>query len=127
MDVIQWLQGWLIHDSGKLIYWLTLWSTAMVVDTILGAILGKLDPSKQFSSNKLKTGIVIKIGHFILALLAIPFAVGFEFGVPLLYVLFTGLVVAELYSIMGHLRVSDDKGNQAELFEQFFKKIMGGK
>ncbi|QRD99297.1 holin [Bacillus phage Whiting18] len=125
MTMIAWMQHFLETDETKLIYWLTFLMVCMVVDTVLGVLFAKLNPNIKFSSFKIKTGVLIKVSEMILALLAVPFAVPFPAGLPLLYTVYTALCVSEIYSIFGHLRLVDDKSDFLEILENFFKRTSG--
>ena len=122
MNMIEWTKHVLESDGTKLIYWLTLLMVCMIVDTILGIVIARINPKEKFSSFKMKTGILIKVSEMIIALLAVPFALPFPAGLPLLYTVYTALCVSEMYSIFGHLRVVDDKSNFLSIIEGFFKQ-----
>jgi len=110
MDVIGWLQYWLLNDSYKLIYILTLILVANVLDFIIGWVNARINPSVKFASSRAIFGIARKIVLFILLIMFIPMAllVPEPIGIGALYVLYIGYLVSEVTSILGHLKLTDD-------------------
>lgn len=110
MDVIGWLQFWLLNDSYKLIYILTLILVANILDFVIGWVNAKFNPNVKFASSRAIFGIARKIVLFILLIVFIPMAllVPEPIGIGALYVLYIGYLVSEVTSILGHLKLSED-------------------
>jgi len=121
--MITYLQTLLLTDDSKIIYILTLLMVLMMVDFIMGVLIAKFDKDITFSSFKMKMGILIKIVEILLAIIAIPFALLFDVGLQLLYVLYIGLCGSELYSIFGHMKLVDDGDKGIDLLEKFFNGL----
>ena len=121
--MITYLQTLLSTDDSKIIYILTLLMVLMMVDFVMGVVIARLDKDIQFSSFKMKIGILIKIVEILLAIIAIPFALLFDVGLQLLYVLYVGLCGSELYSIFGHMKIVDDGDKGIDLLEKFFNGL----
>lgn len=121
--MITYLQALLSTDDSKIIYILTLLMVLMMVDFVMGVVIARLDKDIQFSSFKMKIGILIKIVEILLAIIAIPFALLFDVGLQLLYVLYVGLCGSELYSIFGHMKIVDDGDKGIDLLEKFFNGL----
>jgi len=121
--MITYLQTLLSTDDSKIIYILTLLMVLMMVDFVMGVVIARLDKDIQFSSFKMKIGILIKIVEILLAIIAIPFALLFDVGLQLLYVLYVGLCGSELYSIFGHMKIVYDGDKGIDLLEKFFNGL----
>lgn len=121
--MIEWLQYLLSNENTKLIYILTLLSFLMLVDSVVGTIVAKLNPNTQFSSFKLKTGFLIKLVQLLLCIIAVPFAVMFDMGLVFLYVAYIAMCGAEFYSILGHMKVVDDDNKGLHILETLWKQL----
>lgn len=80
----------------------------LTIDTIVGIVIAKLNKDVQFTSYKMKTGILVKITEFILCVVAIPFALMVDGGIEFLVLGYFFLCGAEFYSILGNLKIVDD-------------------
>ena len=123
LDMITYLQALLSTDDSKIIYILTLLMILMMVDFVMGVLIAKFDKDITFSSFKMKIGILMKIVEILLAIIAIPFALLFDVGLQLLYVLYIGLCGSELYSIFGHMKIVDDGDKGIDLLKKFFNGL----
>ena len=121
--MITYLQALLSTDDSKIIYILTLLMILMMVDFVMGVLIAKFDKDITFSSFKMKIGILMKIVEILLAIIAIPFALLFDVGLQLLYVLYIGLCGSELYSIFGHMKIVDDGDKGIDLLKKFFNGL----
>lgn len=124
MEMILWLQNWLLLDDTKLLYILTLILIANVLDFLLGWLNAQFSKKIEFSSSQAIYGISRKIVIFILLVYFIPVAmlVPEPVGIGALIVLYTGYLLSELNSILSHLGLAnDDKKNN--VFVDFIKTI----
>lgn len=121
--MINYLQSLLATEDTKIIYILSLLMILMIIDFIMGVVIARVDSKIKFSSFKMKIGILLKIVEILLAIIAIPFALLFDVGLQLLYVLYIGLCGSELYSIFGHMKLVDDDDKGIDLLESFFKGL----
>lgn len=124
MQMINWLQSWLLLDDTKLLYVLALILFASTFDFLLGWVNARFNSEVLFSSSQARFGISMKIAMFILLVYFIPVAllVPEPIGISALYVLYIGYLLSEINSILGHLKITeDDKKN--ELFGDFILKI----
>jgi len=123
-DMIDWLQYLLSGENTKLYLILALLTTLMVIDFVVGSYIALKSPDKQFSSFKMKMGIMVKIVEILLAMIAVPFVLAFggEFGLAGLWLAYAGLCFAEFWSIIGHLKLVDD-GKGLHLLEALYKNI----
>lgn len=124
IEMIEWLNQWLQTDDTKIIYLLTAILIANVIDTILGFIIAQFSPKIQFSSSKAKLGILIKLIIFIVLVFAIPLSllIPYNVGIGALFVLYTGVLISEIRSILAHLRLAGDEKN-TNLLETFINTI----
>lgn len=126
MEMIKWLRHYLETDDTKIIYILSLILIASLVDFLIGWIKARFLPDIQFSSSRAIYGIARKITLFILLVIFIPFSLLLpnEIGLTALYILYTGYLATEIFSIIGHVKEgSDDKS--IDLFYNFLSKFFG--
>lgn len=128
MNMISWLENWLLMDDTKIIYILSLIGVANIVDFLIGWINARFNKQKEFSSSKAILGITRKMFIFILLVLFIPFVLLLprEIGITSLYVLYTGYLVSEFSSILAHLGITNDS-KDGHIFIDFMKQLGGGK
>lgn len=128
--MIDWLSKWLMTDDTKLIYLLTMILCANVIDFTIGWVNAKFNKNVAFSSGTAIYGILRKIIMFMLLVFFIPVAllVPTPVGISALYVLFSGYLLSEITSILGHLKISEDD-KDTDKFIDFINTIFknGGK
>lgn len=113
--------------DGKIGVLLTALTILLTIDMIVGSTVAKIDSAVQFTSYKLKTGILVKITELLLCIIAIPFAVMVEGGLQFLVIGLLALCLAEVYSILGNLRIVDDGKEGLNVLESLFKNLLGKK
>ena len=129
MAMVTWVETVSHSRDGLLVALLFILFFCMVVDTLMGTILNLVQ--NTFSSFKMKIGILIKISQLALTIFVlIPLGVfigsveGFgAFGVIGVYGLLVAFIIGELYSVLGHLKLVDDKSNWLGVFENFLKSL----
>lgn len=129
MDMVTWLEMVSQSKDGFLVLLLFMLFFGMVIDTLLGAITKLI--SNEFSSFKLKIGIIIKLCHLALTIfILIPLYIFignidgfFAIGTGGVYTLMIAFILGELYSILGHLKLFDDESNWLGIVEAFVKRI----
>lgn len=126
-DMLNWLSIWLENHNSKIIYLLTLILIANVIDFLIGIIIAVFNPKVKFSSSKAKLGLLIKIMIFIVLIFFIPVAllIPNDLGIYAIYILYVGILYAEIRSILGHLSIASDE-KQVNLLEQFVNTIFKG-
>lgn len=113
--------------DGKIGVLLTVLTILLTIDMIVGSTVAKIDSAVQFTSYKLKTGILVKITELLLCIIAIPFAVMVDGGLQFLVIGLLALCSAEVYSILGNLRIVDDGKEGLNILESLFKNLLGKK
>lgn len=113
--------------DGKIGVLLTVLTILLTIDMIVGSTVAKIDSAVQFTSYKLKTGILVKITELLLCIIAIPFAVMVDGGLQFLVIGLLALCAAEVYSILGNLRIVDDGKEGLNILESLFKNLLGKK
>lgn len=128
MDMISWLENWLLVDDTKVVYILSLILASDLMDFTIGFLNARLNKNVEFSSAKAILGITKKIATFILLALFIPFVLILprEIGLSALYILYLGYLISVFSSILTHLGFTNDT-KDGDLFFDFLKQIMGGK
>lgn len=120
--MIEHITTWLADDS-HMIYALILWlMVAMIIDFVLGFTIAKFDKEIDFSSFKAKAGIIVKVTEMILVVYFIPVAVKFgAVGITMYVTMLVGLILSEIYSILGHISSIDDNN-----WTDYIKKFLDG-
>lgn len=120
--MIEYITTWLTDDN-HIIYGLILWlMVAMIIDFVLGFTIAKFDKEIDFSSFKSKAGIIVKVTEMILVVYFIPVAVKFgAVGITMYVTMLVGLILSEIYSILGHISPIDDNN-----WTDYIKKFLDG-
>lgn len=118
--MIEYITTWLADDN-HMIYGLILWlMVAMIIDFVLGFTIAKFDKEIAFSSFKAKAGIIVKVAEMILVVYFIPVAVKFgAVGITMYVTMLVGLILSEIYSILGHISTIDDNNNWIDYVKKF--------
>ncbi|HDL2610034.1 TPA: phage holin family protein [Enterococcus faecium] len=121
--MIEYITSWLTDDN-HMIYGLILWlMVAMIIDFVLGFTIAKFDKEIDFSSFKAKAGIIVKVAEMILVVYFIPVSVKFgAVGITMYVTMLVGLILSEIYSILGHISTIDDNNN----WTAYVKKFLDG-
>lgn len=121
--MIEYITSWLADDN-HMIYGLILWlMVAMIIDFVLGFTISKFDKEIEFNSFKAKAGIIVKVAEMILVVYFIPVAVKFgAVGITMYVTMLVGLILSEIYSILGHISDINDNNNWTD----YVKKFLGG-
>lgn len=120
--MIEYITTWLTDDE-HMIYSLILWlMLAMIIDFVLGFTIAKFDKEIEFSSFKVKAGVIVKVTEMILVVYFIPVAVKFgAVGITMYVTMLVGLILSEIYSILGHISDIDDNN-----WIDYVKKFLDG-
>ena len=118
--MIEYITTWLADDN-HMIYGLILWlMVAMIIDFVLGFTIAKFDKEIDFSSFKAKVGIIVKVAEMILVVYFIPVAVKFgAVGITMYVTMMVGLILSEIYSILGNISTIDDNNNWTDYVKKF--------
>lgn len=130
MEMIDWIESFLVNENSKLLFVFGMLCAGSIIDFLMGVTSAALSDSEQFSSRKLKRGLAEKVMIMVFSFFLIPVAVAFkEFGVATLYMVYTGFIVADISSMIGHIRGngSDSKGHEGvfKLIESVLKGMFG--
>lgn len=126
--MIEHITTWLADDN-HMIYGLILWiMVAMIIDFVLGFTIAKFDKEIDFSSFKAKAGIIVKVAEMILVVYFIPVAVKFgAVGITMYVTMLVGLILTEIYSILGHISTIDDNKNWTDYIKKFLDGTLNRK
>ncbi|MBH1277623.1 phage holin family protein [Enterococcus faecium] len=126
--MIEHITTWLADDD-HMIYGLILWlMVAMIIDFVLGFTIAKFDKEIDFSSFKAKAGILVKVAEMILVVYFIPVAVKFgAVGITMYVTMLVGLILSEIYSILGHISTIDDNSNWTDYIKKFLDGTLNRK
>lgn len=128
MEMIDWIESFLINENNKLLFMFAILCGGNIIDFLMGVTSAFLSDNEKFSSSKLKRGLAEKVMIMVFSFFLIPVAVAFkEFGIAALYMIYTGFIVADISSMIGHIRGNgiDSKGHEGvfKLIESVIKKM----
>lgn len=126
MEMMTYLERYVVDADTKAIYVLMLICIAMIIDFLSGTFAAKINPEIEFKSKVGINGILRKIASMALLMFFILLAplIPGGAGVALVYVLYIGYLMMELKSILENYK---KMGIGTELFENFIKNINSGK
>lgn len=126
MEMVTYLERYVIDADTKAIYVLAVICIAMIIDFLSGTFAAKINPDIKFKSKTGINGILRKIASMVLLMFFIPLAplIPGGAGVGLIYVLYVGYLLMELKSILENYK---KMGIGTELFEDFIKNIKSEK
>lgn len=110
-----------------LIVLISIYLVAASVDYILGTVIVYLTRKESYNSKIAQLGIVRKLATLILMIIIVPIAMimPIDIGTYSLIVLYVGIVVSEIYSILGHVGIVEDGNKGANLIGKLFENILG--
>lgn len=125
MDMATWLENIAHSKDGWLILMLTILLSAQTIDFVLGVSISILNKKQEFSSSKLKLGLLVKVLQLALVIFVlVPLGISLgDFGSLGVRAMLLGFIISELYSILGHLKFVNDDSHWIENLEQFIKNI----
>ncbi|MDA9469905.1 lysis protein [Enterococcus sp. 5H] len=126
MEMMTYLERYVVDADTKAIYVLMLICIAMIIDFLSGTFAAKINNEIEFKSKVGINGILRKIASMALLMFFILLAplIPGGAGVALVYVLYIGYLMMELKSILENYK---KMGIGTELFENFIKNINSGK
>lgn len=126
--MIEYITTWLADDN-HMVYGLILWlMIAMIIDFVLGFTIAKFDNKIDFTSSKARAGIIVKVAEMILVVYFIPVAAKFgAVGITMYVTMLVGLILSEIYSILGHISTIDDNDNWTDYVKKFLDGTLNRK
>lgn len=126
--MIEYITKWLADDN-HMVYGLILWlMIAMIIDFVLGFTIAKFDNKIDFTSSKARAGIIVKVAEMILVVYFIPVAAKFgAVGITMYVTMLVGLILSEIYSILGHISTIDDNNNWTDYVKKFLDGTLNRK
>lgn len=127
------LNVWMSQPHYVLIILITIYTISAIIDFIIGSLNAVYSENIKFSSRVAQLGIIRKLVTLGVMILVIPLALmlPFDVGVYSLTILYLGVVISEIYSILGHVGLVKDgekhKNIVAELFSNLLENIMNSR
>lgn len=129
VDYLELINRWMGIKHYQLLILIIAYLVLSTVDFIVGSLNAVITEDLTFSSKKSQIGIIRKLVILVIMIAVIPLAMmlPLEIGGYSLTVLYSGLVISELYSILAHIGVVKD-GNKNEnmvatLFQNFLNAL----
>lgn len=129
-DYLSLLSGWMNEPKYMLLVLVSLYLILAGLDMLLGMINAKYSDKVEYRSKAAQLGGLRKIGTWLVMVLVAPIALMFPMDIAVysLMILYLGIVVSELYSILGHLGLVKDNDKHkyvvGELFTNFLQRIL---
>lgn len=125
MKLISFIQSISSSDDGFLILLLLMWFVSGAIDFTIGTGIPIIRKDGSFSSSKLKIGLMVKFSELALMIFVlIPFGISVgTIGITGVIIFISGLIIGEVYSILGHLRLVDDESHWLQSVEEFLKNV----
>lgn len=129
-DYLSLLGNWMDQPHYMLIILIALYFIAAMLDFLLGIANVVYTDKIKFSSKTAQFGIIRKIGIMAVMIVVVPLALMFPMDIAVysLTILYTGIVVTEIYSVLAHLGIVKD-GNKHRnvvgvVFTEFLDRLL---
>jgi len=132
VNYLEILSSWMNQPHYVLIILIVLYFVSSTLDFLIGTVNAGLTATVQFSTKTAQLGIIRKLVTLAVMVLVVPLALmlPMDFGIYSLTVLYIGIVVSEIYSILAHIGIVKDGDKHKnlvgtlfnELFENIFKR-----
>lgn len=133
INYLEVLHGWVNESHSLLVILVVLYCLTATIDMVTGTINAALTTTIEFRSKAFQLGIMRKVVTLGLMIVIMPLSLmlPLEVGVYSLTILYIGIVVSEIYSIMGHIGMVKDgnkhKNKIGELFSNILETILNRK
>lgn len=131
VDYLSLLGGWMDKPHSMLVILIGIYFIAAMLDFLAGITNAIYTQDVNFSSRKAQYGIIRKILTMAMMIVVIPLALLFPMDIAVysLTVLYVGIVVTEIYSVLGHLGIVKDGDKHRNIvgivFTEFLEKLVG--
>lgn len=104
---------------------LVLFIVSVSVDFILGVGNALFNRNVKFLSGKMKIGLMVKICEIgVTMFILIPIGIIFgDIGLDMVRIMLIGMVLGEVYSLLGHFGVVDDSSRWLDNANKFLKNV----
>lgn len=130
IDYLGLLSGWMDKPHYMLVVLACVYAFAAMCDFLAGITNAIYTQKIPFSSKKAQYGIIRKILTLAMMIALVPLAMLFPMDIAMysLTILYVGLAVTEIYSVLGHLGIVKDGDKHrnivGELFTGFLEKLL---
>ncbi|WAW14735.1 phage holin family protein [Peptostreptococcus equinus] len=124
--IFQYLSLLTANEEDKVLFVLLLIAIAMIVDFVTGTIAAIVREDREFRSKKGINGILRKIASMLLLIFFLPCSMLIPegMGIALVYTMYIGYLIMEIKSIVENV---GKNGTDVTLFQEFIKRLSGGK
>lgn len=133
VNYLEILSAWMNQPHLLLVILILMYFISGTIDFLIGSVNAAYTANVKFSSKTAQLGIIRKLVTLMVMILVVPLALilPMDFGVYSLSILYIGIVIAEIYSILAHIGIvkDDDKHKNliGTLFVAFLEKILKSK
>lgn len=126
VNYLEVLSVWMNQAQYGLIILLVVYFVSATIDFVIGSFNAAYTNEIQFSSRVAQLGIVRKLCTMVVMILVIPLALilPLDVGTYSLTILYLGIVVSEIYSILGHLGIVKDGDKHKNLVGTLFAGLL---
>lgn len=133
INYLEILSAWMNQPHYLLVILILVYFVSGTIDFVVGTVNAGLTATVQFSSKTAQLGIIRKLVTLAVMILVVPLALmlPMDFGIYSLTLLYLGIVVSEIYSILAHIGIVKDGDKQhnliGKLFTEFLTKVFSNK
>lgn len=127
INYLELLSSWMTQPHLLLLILVVVYIIAGTIDFIAGTLNAIFTSDVAFSSRMSQLGIMRKLLTLACMILVIPFALmlPFDVGVYTLSILYIGVCVSEVYSILGHAGIVKDGNKHKNILAVLFDNLLG--
>lgn len=126
VNYLEVLSTWMNQPHLLLIILIGLYFISATIDFLIGTTNAGLTATIQFSTKTAQLGIVRKLVTLAVMVLVVPLALllPMDFGIYSLAILYIGIVVSEIYSILAHIGIVKDGDKHKNLIGTLFTELL---
>lgn len=126
INYLEVLSSWMQQPHYVLVILILLYFASGTIDFLIGTVNAGLTSTVKFSSKTAQLGIIRKLVTLAVMVLVIPLALmlPMDFGIYMLTILYLGIVVTEIYSILAHIGLVKDGDKHKNLIGVLFTELL---
>lgn len=122
VNYLEILSVWMKQPHYLLVILIMLYLISGTIDFLIGTVNAGLTPTVEFSTRTAQLGIIRKLVTLSVMILVVPLALilPMDFGIYSLMILYLGIVVSEIYSILAHIGIVQETDKHKNLVGTLF-------
>lgn len=126
INYLEILSSWMNQPHYLLVILIFLYFISGTIDFLIGTVNAGLTTTVQFSTKTAQLGIIRKLVTLAVMILVVPLALmlPMDFGIYSLTILYLGIVVTEIYSILAHIGIVRDGDKHKNIIGTLFGNFL---